>query len=41
MFSLKTSLVRKMKKPNKFGTFLYRQFKQTSLSPSKILIQPL
>ena len=32
-------LVRKMKKPNTFDTFLYRQFKQTGHSPSTVLIQ--
>ena len=30
---------RKMNKPKKFDTFLYRHFKSNSLSPSKIVIQ--
>ena len=30
-----------MKKPNKFDTFLYRQFKNNGHSPSKIAIQPV
>ena len=28
-------------KPNKFDTYLYRHFKQTGHSPSKVLIQPV
>ena len=32
---------RKMNKPKKFDTFLYRHFKSNSLSPSKIVIQPV
>ena len=32
---------RKMKKPNKFDTFLYRRFKSNGHSPSKIVIQLL
>ena len=31
---------RKMKKPRKFDTFLYRHFKNNGHSPSKIVIQP-
>ena len=31
----------KMKKPKRFKTFLYRNFKSNSLSPSKIVIQPV
>ena len=32
---------RKMKKPKKFDTFLYRHFKSNGHSPSKIVIQPV
>ena len=32
---------RKMKKPKKFDTFLYRRFKSNGHSPSKIGIQPV
>ena len=32
---------RKMKKPKKFGTFLYRHFKSNGHLPSKIVIQPV
>ena len=32
---------RKMKKPKKFDTFLYRHFKNNGHSPSKIVIQPV
>ena len=42
--SLKTRFrehFRKMKKPNKFDTFLYRHFKNNGHSPSKIEIQPV
>ena len=42
--SLKTRFrehFRKMKKPKKFDTFLYRHFKNNSHSPSKIVIQPV
>ena len=41
--SLKTRFrehFRKMKKPKKFDTFLYRHFKSNGHSPSKIVIQP-
>ena len=40
--SLKTRFrehFRKMKKPKKFDTFLYRHFKSNGHSPSKIVIQ--
>ena len=30
-----------MKKPKKFDTFLYRDFKNNGHSPSKIIIQPV
>ena len=42
--SLKTRFrehFRKMKKPKKFDTFLYRHFKNNGHSPSKIVIQPV
>ena len=42
--SLKTKFrehFRKLKKPKKFDTFLYRHFKSIGLSPSKIVIQPV
>ena len=42
--SLKTRFrehFRKMKKPIKFDTFLYRHFKSNGHSPSKIVIQPV
>ena len=42
--SLKTRFrehFRKMKKPKKFDTFLYRHFKSNGHSPSKIVIQPV
>ena len=42
--SLKTRFrehFRKMKKPKKFDTFLYRNFKSNGHSPSKIVIQPI
>ena len=42
--SLKTRFrehFRKMEKPKKFDTFLYRHFKSNSHSPSRIVIQPL
>ena len=42
--SLKTRFrehVRKMKKPKKIDTFLYRHFKNNGHSPSKIVIQPI
>ena len=42
--SLKTRFrehFRKMKKPKKFDTFLYRHFKNNGHSPSKIVIQLL
>ena len=42
--SLKTRFrehFRKMKKPKKFDTFLYRHFKNNGHSPSKIEIQPV
>ena len=42
--SLKTRFCehfRKMKKPKKFDTFLYRHFKNNGHSPSKIVIQPV
>ena len=42
--SLKTRFrehFRKMKKPKKFDTFLYRHFKNNGYSPSKIVIQPV
>ena len=42
--SLKTRFCehfRKMKKPKKFDTFLYRHFKNNGHSPSKIEIQPV
>ena len=32
---------RKMNKPKKFDTFLYRHFKSNGHSPSKIVIQPV
>ena len=32
---------RKMKKPKKFDTFLYRHFKNNGHPPSKIVIQPV
>ena len=42
--SLKTMFrehFRKLKKPEKFDTFLYRHFKSNAHSPSKIVIQPV
>ena len=42
--SLKTRFrkhFRKMKKPKKFDTFLYRHFKNNGHPPSKIVIQPV
>ena len=42
--SLKTRFrehFRKMKKPKKFDTFLYRHFKNNCHPPSKIVIQPV
>ena len=42
--SLKTRFreyFRKMKKPKKFDTFIYRHFKNNGNSPSKIVIQPV
>ena len=42
--SLKTRFrehFRKMKKPKKFDTFLYRHFKNNGHLPSKIVIQPV
>ena len=42
--SLKTRFrehFRKMKKPKKLDTFLYRHFKSNGHSPSKIVIQPV
>ena len=42
--SLKTRFrehFRKMKKPKKIDTFLYRHFKNNGHSPSKIVIQPV
>ena len=42
--SLKTRFrehFRKMKKPKKFDTFLYRNFKNNGHSPSKIVVQPV